>query len=38
MAWTEIKYSREFTWKKDDVRPTVNDGVTEGSIGYEKEK
>jgi len=35
MAWTEIKYFREFTWKKGDVRPTVDDGVTEGSIGFE---
>jgi hypothetical protein len=35
MAWKEIKYSKEFTWKNGDTRPTVDDGVTEGSIGYE---
>lgn len=35
MAFSEIKYSKEFTWKKGDAKPTIADGVTEGSIGYE---
>jgi len=35
MAYKPINYSKEFTWKKGDTRPTVDDGVTEGSIGFE---
>lgn len=35
MAYIEIKYSKEYSWKKGDVKPTVAKGVGEGAFGYE---
>ena len=35
MAYKPITYSKELTWEKGDTKPTVAQGVGEGTFGYE---